>query len=239
MKNPTAAELYDVIEGTWPPANRTTVGPFIIREGQGGGSRVSAATGPADETDLPLAEEAMRALGQPCQFMIRDGEADFDAVLAGKGYRIKDPVTLYAAPIDRIATHRPPPVTTFEVWPALAIQADIWAEGGIGSERMAVMERADCPKTTILGRINDTPAGTAYVGISNGIAMFHALEVAQRFRRQGLAAHMIRAMAFWARENGAKHFALVVTEANVGANALYASLGFDVVGHYHYRILPE
>jgi GNAT superfamily N-acetyltransferase len=160
-------------------------------------------------------------------------------MLAGKGYRIKDPVTLYAAPIDRIATHRPPPVTTFEVWPALAIQADIWAEGGIGSERMAVMERADCPKTTILGRINDTPAGTAYVGISNGIAMFHALEVAQRFRRRGLAAHMIRAMAFWARENGAKHFALVVTEANVGANALYASLGFDVVGHYHYRILPE
>jgi N-acetylglutamate synthase len=50
---------------------------------------------------------------------------------------------------------------------------------------------------------------------------------------------MIRAMAFWARENGAKHFALVVTEANVGANALYASLGFDVVGHYHYGILPE
>ena len=113
MRNPTAAELYDVIEGTWPPANRTTVGPFIIREGQGGGSRVSAATGPADETDLPLAEEAMRALGQPCQFMIRDGEADFDAMLAGKGYRIKDPVTLYAAPIDRIATHRPPPVLFF------------------------------------------------------------------------------------------------------------------------------
>lgn len=92
MSNPTAAELYDVIETTWPSANRTEVGPFIIREGQGGGSRVSAATGPASEADLPLAEEAMRALGQPCQFMIRNGEAELTPCWRAKGIGSKTPL---------------------------------------------------------------------------------------------------------------------------------------------------
>ena len=236
---PTAHQLYDVIEATWPAAERWTDGPLTFRKGLGGGSRVSAATGPATADDLDHAEKVMRDLGQPCLFMLRDGEQDFDSLLAQRGYKVKDPVTLYVAPVERLAKHRPPPVTTFEVWPPLAIQRDIWATGGIGDARIAVMERCTGPHTTILGRLTDQPAGTGYVGIHNGIAMVHALEVLPRFRRQGLAVKMLRAMAFWAQNNGASWFSLVVTEANVGANALYASLGMEVVGHYHYRQLPE
>ncbi len=239
MPHPTAQDLYEVIEATWPTASKRQLGPVTIREGQGGGSRVSAATGAANDDDVTAAEAAMRDLNQPCLFMIREGEADFDALLARRGYRIKDPVTLYSAPVDRIATNRPPPVTTFEIWPPLSAQKEIWEQGGIGPARLAVMDRAPHPKTTILGRLDDTPAGTVYAGIHNGIAMFHALEICSRFRRRGLAVHMLRSMAFWAKNNGADHIALVVTEANIGANALYASLGFDVVGHYHYRQLEE
>ncbi len=58
--------LYDVIEATWPPASLTEVGPFTIRDGAGGGKRVSAATinQPVTADDLPIAEAAMQALGQ-------------------------------------------------------------------------------------------------------------------------------------------------------------------------------
>lgn len=238
MTPPTVQTLYAVTEATWPPIRAYACGPFTLRVGGGAGSRVSAATvnGPFTADDIDAAEAGMDAENQPRLFMIRDGDAALDAALAARGYAVKDPVTLYCAPIGTIATHRPPPVTTFEVWPPLAIQTEIWAEGGIGPARLSVMERAAGPKHSILARLDEQPAGTMYIGIQAGIAMFHALEVRGRFRRRGLGADMIRSAAFWARDNGASHLSLVVTQANVGGNALYSGLGFAVVGQYHYRI---
>ena len=43
--------------------------------------------------------------------------------------------------------------------------------------------------------------------------------------------------ARWARTQGATHMAVLCTKANEGANALYTSLGLEVVGQYHYRFL--
>ncbi len=231
-----AATLYDVVDRTWPDAGRVTGGSWVVRIGQGGGSRVSAATGHVTAAGLPLVEAVQRGLGQRQLWMIRAGDDPLDALLADRGYRIMDPVVAYAAPVAVLATQRPPPVTTFEVWPPLAVQAEIWVEGGVGPERLAVMDRAKGPKTTLLGRLDDQPAGTAYVAMHGPHAMLHALEVAPRFRRRGLARHMLHAAAFWAKGQGASHLSLVVTRANEGANALYASLGMQVVGQYHYRI---
>ncbi|NCO87753.1 MAG: GNAT family N-acetyltransferase [Rhodobacterales bacterium] len=238
---PDPAAVHAAVAATWPAAAVTRVGPWIIREGRGGGSRVSAATqaGPVSAADVPLAEAAMRALGQRPLFMLREEDGALDAVLAAAGYGVLDPVVGYAAPVSAIATQRPPPITTFEVWPPLAVQAEIWGEAGIGPARLAVMDRTAQPKTTLLGRVDDRPAGTAFVACHEGIAMLHALEVAPALRRRGLAGHMLRAAAFWAQAQGADWLALVVTRANAGANALYASLGMTVVGQYHYRILPE
>ena len=241
MSLPDVQQLYTVVDGTWPAAAIQRHGPWQIRIGQGGGSRVSAATAtaPVSAADLPLAESAMQAAGQVPLFMIREGDAALDALLADRGYLIKDPVNLYAAPVAAIATARPPPVTTFEVWPPLAVQSDIWAAGGIGPGRLAVMERATGPKTTILGRVDDRPAATLYVAISGDCAMIHALETATAHRRKGLARHLTVAAAFWAQAQGAAFLTLVTTQENVAANALYTSLGMTCVGQYHYRIQPE
>lgn len=235
----TPEEVYRLIDATWPPAKTELVGPFVVREGRGGGSRVSAATvlsefGPSD---LGAAERAMVRLGQCPLFMIRAHDTELDAALEDRGYAIKDPVTIYAAPIDQLTQTLPPPVTTFEVWPSLAIQRDIWASGGIGQERIAVMERAMVPHTTVLGRIDDRAAATAFVGASGELAMIHAIEVLPRFRRRGLGAHLLRAAARWAGRQGATFLCLLVTKANQPANGLYASMGMEPVGHYHYRQL--
>lgn len=241
MTLPSAKKLYAVIDGTWPASAKQALGPWTIRLDDSGSSRVSAATAeiPFAPADIPEAEAAMREAGQVPLFMIREGEDDLDRALEARGYGIKDPVNMYAGPIDEIATERPPPVTTFEAWPPLAVQTEVWAQGGIGKGRIAVMDRARPPKTTLLGRLNDRPAGTVYVGIAADCAMIHALEVAPDHRRQGLAAHLTRAAAYWARDNGADYLTLVTTVANEGANALYTSLGMTLVGHYHYRTLPE
>ena len=241
MSLPDARTLYAVTEATWPPARVWREGPFTFREGQGGGQRVSATTlaGPGWQDALPEAEARMDALEQPRLFMIRDGEDALDKALAARGYRVKDPVNLYACPIGLLSAETPPRVSTFAIWEPLAIQLDIWRRAGIGPGRWEVMRRATCPRAAILGRWNEKPAGTAYVGIHEGIAMLHALEVLPHQRRQGVAGRLMAAAAIWAEGQGAHTFSVLVTQANDGANALYASLGMTLVGQYHYRIQED
>lgn len=232
--------IFAVLEATWPAAATGRVGPWMIRDGQGGGSRVSAATalGPVQAADLQIAEQAMIALGQEPLFMIRSADDRLDSLLADAGYRVKDPVVAYAGPVAGIAALELPPKTAFRAWPALAVQAEIWAQGGIGPERLAVMDRVPGPKASFLGRVRDRPAGCVFVACHRTQAMVHALEILPAFRRQGLARHLLIAAARWAQAQGAQDLSLVVTRANVAANALYASLGMGVVGQYHYRIRP-
>lgn len=238
---PTVQTLYAVTEATWPPADRMPAGPWTLRNGAGGGKRVSAATAEGDWTDddLTAAETAMRMLGQSPLFMIREGEEALDSALETHGYEVIDPVNLWLCPIDSLTDVPVPRVTAFAIWEPLAIMRDLWAAGGIGPERIAVMERAEVPKTGILGRISDKPAGTAYCAISDRIAMVHALEIARSHRRKGMGVWLMRQAAHWAKANGADWMSVLCTQANDAANGLYASLGMQVVGQYHYRILPN
>lgn len=237
----TPDRLTALIDATWPAKSFRDVDGWTIRAGGGAGSRVSAATATktARLEEHPIAANAMRDLGQTPLFMVRDGEDALDAVLADRGYQIKDPVTLYTAPVAAIASERPPRVTCFQVWPPLATQAEIWEAGGIDDARLAVMDRVAGPKTSVLGRFGDTPAGTGFAAIHDGTAMLHAIETSHAFRRHGLGRNMIRALSFWAQEKGANDIALLVTRANTAANALYLSMGFTPAGGYHYRIQPK
>ncbi|WP_371226095.1 GNAT family N-acetyltransferase [Roseovarius sp. 2305UL8-3] len=232
------ARLYGVIEATWPPAVTKAQGPFTLRDGAGGGKRVSSATveGVIAAEDLPAAESAMQAMGQTPLFMIRAGDETLDALLAAQGYDIIDPVNIYACPVDDLATLDLPRVASFAIWEPLAIMRDIWAKGGIGPERVAVMERARCPKTGLFGRHDNRPAATGYVAFHEGIAMVHAIEVLARDRRQGVGRNLMIQAARWAKQQGAEQISVICTQANKGANALYAFLGMRLVGHYHYRI---
>ena len=238
---PDIRTLHAVTEATWPPASARRLGPWVIRDGQGGGKRVSAATavGPVMQDDLPAAEEAMRALNQPPLFMIREGDEALDALLEAAGYAVIDPVNAYVTPVDILTREAPPRVTAFDIWEPMAIQRDIWAAGGIGPARIAVMERAKGPRTALFGRDDNRPAATGFVAIHDGMAMIHALEVLPRHRRRGLAAHLSRHAARWAQIHGATHLAVLCTRANDAANALYTSLGMTLVGQYHYRIKED
>lgn len=232
-------DWFAVIDGTWPAARITRAGPFRLREGRGGGQRVSAASaeGPFTEADIDAAEAAMRDMGQPRIFMIRPGEDALDAALAARGYPVVDPVNIHACPSAQLTDIPIPRVTVFALWEPLAIMREIWAQGGIGPRRLAVMERAPGPKTGLLARHRDKPGGVGFVAIHAGTAMVHAVEILPHQRRQGLGRWMMRAAAFWAVENGADTLSVICLQANTAANGLYAALGMEVVGAYHYRRL--
>jgi ribosomal protein S18 acetylase RimI-like enzyme len=229
-----AKHLAQVMEATWPPAAFTPCGPFLLRDGQGGGKRVSAATAESDWTDQDLSR-AETAMGPQPLFLIRGEDQALDAALARRGYQVLDPVIAYAALVEAVLGSGAAPMTSFPHWPPMEIASQLWADAGIGPARIAVMQRVTGPKTAILGRTKDRASGVAFVACHGRHAMLHALEVAPDLRRQGSAQNLLRAAAAWAQSQGADSLSLVVTVANAPARALYKGLGMVEVGQYHYR----
>ena len=233
---PGTHRLMEVIDATWPPAESRALGPWLLRRGAGGGQRVSAASTENQSADLAPAEAGMRVWGQTPLFRLTPDQALLDARLAEAGYAMKDPVALYAAPVASLANGRDETVKVFRVTSALAIVDEIWARGGIGPGRRAVMTRPTGPRMTLMARADDRPVGVAFVAVDGDIAMIHAIEIAAEHRRKGGGALLFHGAASFAAERGADWLALAVTEANAPARALYEKLGMTCSGRYHYRI---
>ncbi|MEM6758582.1 MAG: GNAT family N-acetyltransferase [Pseudomonadota bacterium] len=231
------ADLYAAIDGTWPAAEYRSLGPWTLRNGAGGGKRVSAAMahGPVSDADIKRAADAMTAMDQERLFMLIEGQRALDERLASLGYSIIDPVQLFVSPVAALTDIPIPPVTAFAIWEPLAIMEEIWAAGGIGPARLAVMARA-VTKTAIFARAKDKPAGVGFAAIHMGICVVHAVEVLNHQRRQGVATWIMRRAAFWAAEQGAHTLAVLCVKDNEPANTLYQRLGFTPVCEYHYRI---
>ena len=233
--DPTAP-FAAAMAATWPPLAVHSAGPWAVGQGAGGGKRVSAAWAARDwgAGDIALAEAAQAALGQDKLFVIWPWDAALDAALAAEGYAKIEPVLAYTAPVSAFAP--PQRMTSFPHWPPLQIAKDIWADGGILGGRLAVMGRVSGPKTVVLGRTADRPSGAAFVALHGTTAMVHAVEVRESQRRKGAGRQLLAAAALWGAQQGADRLALAVTKANTAARALYASLGMQPVGEYHYRL---
>ncbi|MEM6595306.1 MAG: GNAT family N-acetyltransferase [Pseudomonadota bacterium] len=234
------AALMRVVDATWPAVQTETLGPWHVRLSPGGGKRVNAtrATGPVSQADIVDAEAYQRACGQTHLFQV-EVDTELDTVLAQNGYLAVDETLIYCAESAPLAAQALPSVTAFPIWPPLQIMRDIWAAGGIGADRVAVMERAACAKVSILGRTEGRAAGAAFVGVHEGCVMVHALEILTPHRRKGLARHLMIAAARWGAEQGAEHMAVLVTAKNEAARALYQSLGMVAEPGYHYRVKAD
>jgi GNAT superfamily N-acetyltransferase len=228
----TPKTIAEVMEATWPPAKTWREGPFALRDGAGGGKRVSAASCEDDWAEADLA--VLDGLAEPL-VLLRPDDALLDAALAQRGWGVVDPVVVYANPVASLLADLPP-LAAFPHWPPLAIARSIWEEGGIGPARLAVMDRVAGPKTAILARDGDRSAAVAFVACHGAEAMLHALEVRPPHRRRGIGETVLRAAAGWAAGEGATRLSLAVTERNSAARSLYARLGMQVVGQYHYRM---
>lgn len=239
---PSPQRLFDATDATWPAVEFIDAPPFCLRRGGNGGQRVSSATLIADTAsphDIAAAAAAQAALGQDPLFMIRDGDDALDATLETMGYRIKDPVTLYACAPAQLAAADSPELSAIICAKPIARQREIWAEGGIGAARLAVMARAKGARAYILARQNDRPVGAGFVACDGDIAMLHALEIHRDMRNCGAGRAASIGAARWALAQGAATFALMTTDDNAAANALYRGLGMLAVARYHYRIGPS
>lgn len=230
------AAAVEAILATWPPAERGSAGGFTLRRGAGGGNRTSAATLDLASGEIAAAEAAMRAWGQRPVFMIRRGDEALDAALEGAGYEAYDHTLVLEAAAEALAGADVERALHGDM--PLRAMADVWAAGGIGPERLAVMARAPAPRAYLLGRHKDRVAGAGFAARHGDAAVLHALEVSPSARRGGIGSAMVRAAATWAIEHGATRLLLAVTRRNAGALALYRQLGFREIAAYHYRRAP-
>ena len=232
--------LHEAMEATWPPARRFNHECWTIREGLGGGKRVSAATLRSNRNveNPDAAVSQMARLGQRPLFMVREEDGPLDNALAERGYRLIEPVNAYACTLQSLPKVETA-VPAMALWEPLATQIDIWKNGNIGPERIEVMRRVRGLKTSFLGKCGNAPAATLFIAIHGDISIIHALQVRNEFRRNGMGRHLTLSAARWAECHGAKYLSVLCTTANAGANALYASLGMKIVDRYHYRIKEE
>ena len=234
---PDQDRLFAALEATWPPVEAVEAGGFRVRKGAGGGKRVSAASQIDPAADIEQAVAAMAAWGQTPLFQLT-GQGDLDRDLERQGYLVADPTLLYVASSDALCGDQPVPAAHARGFIPVLME-EIWAEGGIGTARLAVMERATGPSVRLLGRADDRPAGVAFVAVDGDIAMIHAIEVRPAQRRKGVARQLMTAAARFAQTHGAVWLALAVTQANAPARALYEGLGMVQAAQYHYRIKEE
>ncbi|MEM8978953.1 MAG: GNAT family N-acetyltransferase [Pseudomonadota bacterium] len=224
----SSAQIFACLYATWPAAEIKQSGAWTFRKTPGGGNRVNAATRIDDAKEVPEASLVMVRAGQP----------GLDQALAHAGYLKRDATLALALKVPN--TPVPPPlVTTFLGWEPLEAHRRVWAEDGIGPDRVEVMSRAKVPKTSILGRLDDKPVGVGFVGAHKDVAMVHALSVLPSQRRKGLAKFMMQRAMVWAHAQKCDYLSVLVTEDNQPARALYTALGFQPVTSYHYRAEGE
>jgi GNAT superfamily N-acetyltransferase len=235
MQYPTEMDLFDAIDATWAPFAIHNHQGWLIREGCGGGQRVSAATilSKTNDANVSSAVAKMRALGQNSLFMVRGSDSQLDHELETSGYRIVDPVIVLAAPAHNIFTTAPA-----NIYPISQLTSpneaakDIWARGGIGPARLNIMARVNCPKSILVA----DNMGVTFVAMHKGIAMIHAVEVAKAHRRKGVANALMYRAIQWAKEQGSQWVSVLTVRENIPAITLYENLGMKKAATYHYRL---
>lgn len=235
------AALAQAFEASWPAAETAGAGGFVVGRGLGAGGRVSSArvAGVWAEADIDAAEAVHAGWSQRPVFRVWDGDAALTGALAARGYAPEVPTLVLEAEVQALADPPLRAMRCFAIWPPLAIQRQIWAEGNINPARQAVMDRVALPKAALLARISDRAAGAGFVALSGEVAMLHAVEVPPEFRRRGVAGWIVRQAAGWAAAAGGTRLALAVSRANEPAWALYRKLGFREVGSYAYYARPR
>lgn len=234
MHPPSCRDVFAAIEATWPPRACYQKGDWMLRDGAGGGKRVSAATvlQNADTADIEMAAEEMRRLEQTPLFMIRNQDQELDKRLAVQGYQMIDPVVVLIAKTDDLLRQTPP---AYDIACLEAPNTDaktIWADGGIRQTRLDVMARVTCSKTILYA----PGQGVAFTAAYQGISMTHAVEVCVSCRRKGVARALMQKAFAWAKIKNCPWSAVLTVRENIPAHSLYETLGMYETAAYHYRI---
>lgn len=225
---------------TWPAAEVIEQHGWCLRFTAGAGSRAASAWArghcPGDlEAAIQGVESAYRARDLTPRFQLWPEDETLDAALDARGYTAYDRSLLMARPASLPWPAKDERCVAVEVRTRLAGLETLWADGGVGPARQAVLARTGSRATIFLGRVDMAPAGAVAIVQDGEVAVTQALWVMPAHRGCGLARCLMAAAGRSAAARGANVIAHAVVATNDSAIRLYESLGFTAFGAYHYR----
>ncbi|MEV0425953.1 GNAT family N-acetyltransferase [Micromonospora sp. NPDC050495] len=249
-RRPTAAAVIALelaADEAWPAPVRARLGDWLLRGAAGWTGRANSAL-PVGDPDRPLpaaldavvrwyAAQGLPALVNTPLPLAGPVGAELDA----RGWSARPPVLVQTAALAALPPGRPelPAVglaaTPSEEWLAIAAGR----KGGLPDAARHVLTAVDQVRFAHLrvdGELLAVGRGTvAGDGRWLGLSL---IEVLPQARRRGYAGAVIRALADWARTEGATRAFLQVEQHNTGAVALYQRLGFTTHHTYLTRVAP-
>lgn len=241
---PSERRLEEIAALGWQGLSTELLGDWLLRAADGFTGRANSLL-PLGPPDRPLVDALAfvtrwydeRGLPPLAQVPLPLA-AGLDAELAAAGWRAYNPTTVLVATIEDMLVRCPErpalgPVR-HEPSPSPAWLAGYHYRGRpLPDGAIRVLTKAADP--TFASLRDDGLLGVARGAVDEGWLGVTALTVAEPARRRGVAQELMRGLALWAAERGARRIYLQVAEDNTPALALYDGLGFVTHHRYHYR----
>jgi N-acetylglutamate synthase len=238
--------LQRVCARSWPGIETERLGDWRMRAGGGWTGRANSTLPDGDPgCDLDTALHLVRRwYGErdlpPLLQVPLPALTGLAADLAARGWRDIRGALVQTAPTELVLAKTPaqpqlPPVRLAEVPDERWLDSYHYAGGATGpmsTYGYTILTSGPPPRfasVEIDGRI----AAIARCTLDGDWVGLCAVEVAEAYRRRGLAAHLLRATAEYAAENGASRLWLQVWPSNAPAIRLYGRAGFTT--HHVYR----
>jgi N-acetylglutamate synthase len=228
----------------WPAVETINIDGWLWRY-TGGGSQRANSVSPLDfvgrdmEAAVAECEWLYRSRRSPVLFQMSDVQqpAGLDELLESCGYRMREPVTTLTKPIT-VA----PGAIGMDIKIA-NVPTDDWLGvylATVSSDRAKVahkiLTRVPQPCVFVTAYAQGRPMSVALGVAHDGVVIAECVATAAAARRKGGARRVMEALEAWGGEHGATAIGLQAVEANGAAQALYGSLGYKLLGRYHYRI---
>ena len=229
----------------WPALREVLLDSWLLRFSGGLTRRANSANPlrPVSQVDLRACEALYRRLGLPTIFRVVSLiDPLVDARLAEAGYTGEGESCVLYAPMADITGARDPDVKLLDQ-PTPEWFAAMAALQNHSSEQAAIYRRIidQLAIPAAFAALSDE-GGTvalAYGALHNGLLCYESVITDRRRRRRGSGRRITKALAAWARDQGAVGTCLQVEAHNAPARGLYSAIGLKrELYRYRYRREP-
>jgi N-acetylglutamate synthase len=241
-------ELEEIAALGWQATETERLGGWLLRASGGWTGRANSVL-PLDDPGLPLEPAVARvvewyaARGLPPRFQLPLPLCEkLDEFLRSRGWPAAPDVLVMTADVRPLLSQLPdsgelPPVTLADSPSAgwLARYRDRGAP--LPDDAARLLMSAERPVFASVEVGGETVA-VGRASVDRGWIGVTTVDVAESWRRRGLARHVMRSLLSYGRQAGARHVYLQVSADNRAAIALYEGMGFSAHHTYRYRLAP-
>jgi GNAT superfamily N-acetyltransferase len=229
----------------WPALREVLLDGWVLRFSEGLTRRANSANplGPDSEVDLRACETLYRRLGLPTIIRVLSLiDPSVDDRLAKGGYTGEGESRVLYGPIEDVEAARDPDVglldePTPEWFGAMAVLQNHSSDQAATYRR--IVGQLAIPAAFAALSDEGGIVALAYGALHNGLLCYESVITDRLRRRQGWGRRIIKALAAWARDQGAVGVCLEVESHNAPARALYDAVGLKTeLYRYHYRREP-